>query len=92
MFDRRLITHFDWYLLLSIFFLTGAGLINLYSASTGFESGGQGNFFYAQLVWHIVGLCLALFISLFHYRHFETLSYVIYGLTVLLQTSDSCLC
>ncbi len=84
MFDRRLVTHFDWHLLLIILFLCTAGLVNLYSASTGFEAGSKGSFFYAQLVWDLAGLCLALMITLVHYRHFETLSYVFYGMTILL--------
>jgi rod shape determining protein RodA len=84
MFDRRLVTHFNWSLLGIVFLLTAVGLLNLYSASTGFEGGTQGNFFYAQLMWNTAGFVLALIITLIHYRHFETLTYFFYGITIAL--------
>ncbi len=34
MFDRRLLTHFDWVLLLVVVTVAGIGILNLYSATS----------------------------------------------------------
>ena len=39
MFDRRLLTHFDWVLLFLVCLIAGVGILNLYSATSSWESG-----------------------------------------------------
>lgn len=78
MFDRRLLTHFNWVFLISTLFLATVGLINLYSATSSFEGGGESNNFKAQLIFSIVGLVIFLLVISIHYRHYKNLGYVFY--------------
>lgn len=84
MFDRRLISNFSWPFFSILMAMSAVGLLNLYSASSGFESSGEANYFKHQFIWS--GICLGiLIVSLtIHYRRFYMMSYVIYGLTVFL--------
>ncbi|MDT8419712.1 MAG: rod shape-determining protein RodA [Desulfuromonadales bacterium] len=73
MFDRRLLTHFDWVLLLTVFLLAGVGIANLYSSTSGW------NFiatpiYLKQMVWLCGGVGMALLICCFDYRHLEHFS------------------
>ncbi|HEX9776595.1 MAG TPA: rod shape-determining protein RodA [Geopsychrobacteraceae bacterium] len=73
MFDRRLLTHFDWVLLLTVCLLAGIGIANLYSATSGW------NFiatpiYLKQAVWLCGGVGMALLICCFDYRHLEHFS------------------
>lgn len=81
MFDRRLLTHFDWVLLLTVTLLAGIGIVNLYSATSGW------NFlatpiYLKQLVWFFGGLMMVLLISCFDYRHLEHFSIHSYMVTI----------
>lgn len=84
MFDRRLITHFNWPLLIVALILAVMGLANLYSATSTFDAGAQTSWFHAQLAWSAIGLSSLLIVFTVHYRHFRTMSYFLYGGTVLL--------
>jgi len=73
MFDRRLLTHFDWVLLLTVCLLAGIGIANLYSSTSGW------NFiatpiYLKQMVWLCGGVSMALLICCFDYRHLEHFS------------------
>ena len=54
MFDRRLLTHFDWVLLLQICLLVGVGIINLYSATSSWDPVGT-SICVKQLYWFGIG-------------------------------------
>lgn len=82
MFDRRLITNFDWVLLLTVALLTGVGILNLYSATSGLELATP--VYLKQIYWFGIGLALALVVCLFDYRHLEHLAPVLYALAILL--------
>ncbi len=86
MIDRRLLSHTPWALLFLFVLLVGAGLVNLYSASSlRFEDGlGVESFFRKQLVWSGLGLLVFLGLLLFHYRHLRALAWPMYGMGLLL--------
>ncbi|MBI4412071.1 MAG: rod shape-determining protein RodA [Deltaproteobacteria bacterium] len=84
MFDRRLITHFNWPILIVALVLAMMGLANLYSATSTFDPGEQTSYFRAQLVWLTIGISSLLVVFSIHYRHFRALSYVFYGITAVL--------
>jgi len=84
MFDRRLITHFNWPLLLIVLILSIMGLINLYSATSTFDAQSQTTYFHAQIVWSLVGLVSLFPVISVHYRHFRGMSYFFYGISIIL--------
>lgn len=58
MFDRRLIEHFDWGLLVLILLIAGTGLTVLYSAvMAGWQGTGLHYLFKRQLIWMGAGPC-----------------------------------
>lgn len=73
MFDRRLIYHFDWVLLLTVLLLAAAGIVNLYSAATGWSYGGT-PIYLKQTLWLGSGLVIAMLVCLFDYRHLQYLA------------------
>src|SRR3990167_2378572 len=78
MFDRRLVTHFNWPLLIVALALAMAGLFNLHSATSSFDTQSQTSFVHAQLVWNGVGLAVLVLVVSLHYRHLQSLSYFFY--------------
>lgn len=85
-FDRRLLTHLNWSLLLLVFLLFGLGVINLYSASSLRGEAGMTtvSFYQKQLVWGLVGLFgLTVCIS-FDYRHLRSLAWPLYWFSLIL--------
>lgn len=70
MFDRRLIYHFDWILLLTVLLLAAVGIMNLYSATASWTYGGT-PLYLKQLVWLGSGLFIAMLVCLFDYRHLQ---------------------
>ena len=80
MFDRRLLSNFDWYLLLLVLAITGIGLISIHSASQGF--GGATVYWTRQLTWVGVALILAFLAVLVDFRTIGGWSYVIQGVMV----------
>lgn len=81
MFDRRLITDFDWVLLLLVLLAAGLGVLNLYSASAGW---GGTPYYLKQSIWLGGGVCIALAVTLFDYRHLEYWALPAFTLTLLL--------
>ncbi|OGQ07358.1 MAG: rod shape-determining protein RodA [Deltaproteobacteria bacterium RIFCSPLOWO2_12_FULL_40_28] len=84
MFDRRLVINFNWFLLLTVLALIVIGIFNLYSATSSFDLQAQNHYFKPQILYHAIGFILLIFITTIHYRYFKTLSYVLYGLSILL--------
>lgn len=83
MFDRRLLTHFDWVLLILVVVIAAIGIVNLYSATTAWPRTGL-TIYYKQGVWVGCGLLLALGICTFDYRKLEYLSPFFYVGSLLL--------
>lgn len=81
MFDRRLITHFDWVLLLLVLLIAGLGILNLYSTTSGWEQAGL-PVYLKQTVWCGFGLTIAFAFCTFDYRHLEYLGFFLYGITL----------
>jgi rod shape determining protein RodA len=83
MFDRRLITHYDWILLLQITLVAAIGIVNLYSATSAW-SGPATPIYLKQLSWFGLGLLIMTLLCLFDYRHLEYLGFPAYGVTLVL--------
>ncbi len=83
MFDRRLITNYDWILLLQVILVAAIGIVNLYSATAAW-SGAATPVYLKQLSWFGLGLLVVVLFSLFDYRHLEYLGMPAYGVTLLL--------
>lgn len=78
MFDRRLISNFNWGLLLLTIVLSLIGLMNLYSATSSYEQSPESSYFQAQLLWSSIGFGLIPIVISIHYRHFKGLSIFFY--------------
>ncbi|MEZ4598714.1 MAG: rod shape-determining protein RodA [Syntrophotaleaceae bacterium] len=83
MFDRRLLTHFDWPLLLMVLLTALVGIANMYSATSSWSSAAT-PVYVKQLYWLAGGLMLAGIVAAIDYRHLEQLGYVFYFLNLLL--------
>lgn len=81
MFDRRLITHFDWILLVLVALVAGIGIVNLYSATSAWV-GVDTPIYLKQLAWFGLGLTLMMALVLFDYRHLEYLGFPLYWITL----------
>jgi rod shape determining protein RodA len=82
MFDRRLITHFDWVLLGLIIAVASLGILNLTSVTADWS--GASAVYLKQLTWFGLGLGIAFTLCVFDYRHLEYSAFVGYGFTMLL--------
>jgi rod shape determining protein RodA len=84
-FDRRLLQHFDWVMLLMLLLVGGMALTNLYS-STHIVDKGASSLFYKQLLFFGVGLGLILVVLTLEYQKIARLGYVLYGVILALLT------
>jgi rod shape determining protein RodA len=82
MFDRRLITHFDWILLALVLAVAAIGIVNLYGATS--EWSVATPVYLKQSSWLVLGLCIAIGFCLFDYRHLGYLANILYGICVAL--------
>jgi len=85
-FDRRLITNFDWTLLATVCVIAGLGILSLYSATSNWNSAGN-PYYVKQAFWLGIGLVIALGVCCFDYRHLEHLGFRFYVLTLGLLTA-----
>ena len=83
MFDRRLLTNFDWVLLGLVCLLAGIGILNLYSATSSWSLA-LTPVYVKQFYWLGIGLAIALTICLFDYRKLEYFATPLYVLNILL--------
>ena len=83
MFDRRLLTHFDWFLLIIVCLIALIGIVNLFSTTADWSIAATAVYL-KQLSWLGIGLLIAFVVCSFDYRHLEYLAFPLYGLTVLL--------
>jgi rod shape determining protein RodA len=82
-FDRRLLTHFEWFLPLVAICVSALGILTVYSASYVPGSDSPAPMAMRQLVWCVAGLGAMLTMLTFDYRRLERHAYLIY-LVVLL--------
>ena len=82
-FDRRLIYHFDWVMLLMLALVSAMALINLYSST--WNGGPEPSaIFYKQIFFFLMGLALILVSISFDYIELQQLGYLFYALIILL--------
>jgi rod shape determining protein RodA len=84
-FDRRLLQHFDWVMLLMVLLVGAMALTNLYS-STYIVDRGASSIFYKQLTFFLAGLVIILVILTQDYQRIAKLGYALYGVILLLLT------
>ena len=84
MFDRRLLQHFDWILLLLLVIIAGISLVNLYSATYPIRDVGGTQIFMKQLYWFLAGFAVLLMMTTFDYHLLERLAYGIYTICLIL--------
>jgi rod shape determining protein RodA len=76
-FDRRLIHHFDWIMLLMLILVSAMSLANLYS-STWSGTAGPSSVFMKQLYFFAFGYVLIFILVSMDYKHLEKLGYAAY--------------
>jgi rod shape determining protein RodA len=76
-----LLTHFDWFFLLLILFVSTIGILNLYSATFAWKTYGQ-PVYMKQIFWLGIGMSIALVICLFDYRKLKRLGWPLYVITL----------
>lgn len=81
MIDRRLVTNFDWLLVVLLAALIGCGAINLFSAASSFENVGT-PVFLKQIYWFAIGLGVMCGVAMIGHQRLATLAYPFYGLVV----------
>jgi rod shape determining protein RodA len=78
MFDRRLLQHFDWVLLLLLVVIGMASVLNLYSATYPIKGSGGSQIFMKQAYWFLLGIGVMLLMTTFDYHGLERLAYPSY--------------
>nr|HID59112.1 rod shape-determining protein RodA [Desulfobacterales bacterium] len=84
MFDRRLIKHFDWILLIIALTIAVIGILNIYSATTANPLYTKNHLWLKQLYWLIIGSAVMCFVFLFDYRLLERWAFFIYGFSMIM--------
>ncbi|MBF0349587.1 MAG: rod shape-determining protein RodA [SAR324 cluster bacterium] len=80
MFDRRLISNFDWFLIFMLIVICAIGMVAMYSATTGDPV--MLLYRKRQLYWILVGFGVILFTILIDYRFFVSLGYIVHGMVI----------
>ena len=81
-FDRRLLFHFDWVLLLLVITICAIALLNMYSAGVSLVSTRGEPIYVKQFLWFLVGLAMMMVCFVIDYRLINEYGYVIYAVTV----------
>jgi rod shape determining protein RodA len=76
--DRRLLTSFDWKILLLVLFIAAIGVLNIYSASASYTLAGT-PYAVKQFYWIVIGMGLILITCSVDYHILEDVSYWFYG-------------
>ena len=84
MFDRRLLTYFDWSFAVAILGMACLGVLSIYSANAFTASPFRQTLHLRQLTWLAVGLCVLVLACTVSYRNLARFAYVIFGLNVFL--------
>ena len=78
MFDRRLLQHFDWVLLLMLVLVGMVSVLNLYSATYPIKGSGGSQIFLKQTYWFLLGIAVMLLMTTFDYHGLERVAYPAY--------------
>ena len=84
MFDRRLISNFDWVLFFSPLLISALGIINLYSAGSVSSGPGATSLYLKQLYWLLLGLVLFFTIVTIDYQLIAGYAYWLHCTSLLL--------
>ena len=83
MFDRRLLENFDWIFLGFVLAISLLGILNLYSASQEFQTGGL-SICAKQINWLLMGLVIMCGILVIDYHRVGNAAFILYGLGLVL--------
>ena len=75
-FDRRLLQHFDWVMLLMLLLVSGMALLNLYSSTYSADNGAS-TIFYKQLTFFLAGMAMILLLMTQEYHRAVKAGYVL---------------
>jgi len=83
---KRLLEHFDWFILLILFLLCGIGILTIYSATRPAIVSVQPNFYIKQAVWVGIGFLALIMVVSIDYSFLRSIAYPCYiiGLAILL--------
>jgi rod shape determining protein RodA len=84
MFDRRLITHFDWQFTFMVMGMALLGILTIYSANALAVSPFRQTLYLRQLTWVGLGLAAMVAACLVSYRTLGRFAYVIFGVSLVL--------
>ena len=84
MFDRRLLTYFDWGFALTIVSMGVLGVLTIYSANAMTASPFRQTLHLRQLTWLTAGLVVMLLACTVSYRNLARFAYVILGINIAL--------
>jgi rod shape determining protein RodA len=83
-FDRRLVTNFDWGLLLVALVLSGLGIVNIYSAGSFSLNESPAPFFLKQMYWLSISMIVLIASVAIDYQLIARNCYLLHGAAVLL--------
>jgi len=83
MIDRRLLTNFDWGLLLLVLIIAAIGVVNISSATASYALVDT-PYQLRQIYWILIGLFLVMLLCSIDYHIFSDISYWLYGIAVML--------
>ena len=83
MIDRRLLTNFDWPLVVLTLVIAAIGVVNIFSATASYSVSGT-SYSIRQLYWILTGLVLVLSVCSVDYHLLDDIAYWIYGVVVVL--------
>ncbi len=81
--DRRGARQIDWILIFAVLGLVTIGLLLVYSATSHPGSAHPG-FHWRQLTWFGIGAVCAYAVAAVHYRNYDTLAWIAYGISIVL--------
>ena len=83
-FDRRLLFHFDWVLLVLVLCVCAIALLNMYSAGASLITAKGDAIYVKQFIWFLIGLVMMMVCFGIDYRLISEYAYVCYALTIVL--------
>jgi rod shape determining protein RodA len=82
MFDRRLVTYFDWGFAATVLGMTVLGILTIYSANSLGASGFRQTLYLRQVTWVCAGIGILFLACTVSYRNLGRFAYVIFGLSI----------
>jgi rod shape determining protein RodA len=82
--DRRLVSHFDWTLLVLAVALVCIGALTIYSATYSVTEHRASGLALRQLYWFLIGVGAMVVAATLDYHHVDSIAYPVYGVTLVL--------